>query len=239
MQWLVHLAVFILLVVAPALDPPMTALLKRSTNPFRRLWNYAFTILLIGFSATVGVLFLQSDWLKSPATWAHWPLLLLACLIAAALVYAVGRPVVKVLCKPELRLKVHRKFEPVAFMLPQNRAERWAFLLVCIFAGVGEEIIFRNFLPRYFMAAPFHFPFAVAALISTAAFGLNHLYQGARGVLSTAIIGLLLFVLVVGSGSLIPAMVIHFMLDVRILALTLEEGALSRAEAAEALKGSC
>ena len=51
------------------------------------------------------------------------------------------------------------------------------------------------------------------------AFGLAHLYQGVRGVLLTGVLGAYLAWLTISSGSLLPAMAIHALIDLRVLAL--------------------
>jgi len=54
-------------------------------------------------------------------------------------------------------------------------------------------------------------------LVAAVIFGLQHLYQGAKGVGSTAVVGVLFGLLFLLSGSLILPMVLHAALDLRLL----------------------
>ena len=53
------------------------------------------------------------------------------------------------------------------------------------------------------------------ALVSTSlVFGLGHAYQGPGGVLRTGVVGLVMGLLVLSTGSLLPAMLVHAVLDI-------------------------
>src|SRR5437870_772645 len=52
-----------------------------------------------------------------------------------------------------------------------------------------------------------------------AVFGLDHLCQGARGVILTGLVGAVLGSVVTSTGSLLPAMAVHALVDLRVLAL--------------------
>jgi CAAX protease family protein len=52
-----------------------------------------------------------------------------------------------------------------------------------------------------------------AAAISSVAFGLAHLYQGASGIIRAALLGALLCVPVVRLGTILPSMAAHFLID--------------------------
>jgi membrane protease YdiL (CAAX protease family) len=57
----------------------------------------------------------------------------------------------------------------------------------------------------------------VLALAVATVFGLAHVYQGAAGVVVTTMMGAVLGLLVVATGSLLPAVVLHAVLDLRAL----------------------
>jgi len=104
-------------------------------------------------------------------------------------------------------------------LLPRGRQERLVFAGLAITAGICEELVFRGFGIAYLRwlwpASP---QWAVIA-ITAGAFGWVHLYQGPRGVILTGLVGAYLAWLVLSTGSLVPAMVIHALLDLRVLAL--------------------
>lgn len=111
-------------------------------------------------------------------------------------------------------------------LLPRTREERMVFAALALTAGICEEVIFRGFGIAYLRWV---WPGAsdVAVIVITgAAFGLAHLYQGPRGVVLTGLVGAYMAWLVLSTGSLVPAMVIHALVDLRVLALpNLEEAA--------------
>lgn len=74
-------------------------------------------------------------------------------------------------------------------ILPRTREERWLFPALAVAGSSFEELLYRGFLIGFFSPAA---GASGAAVLSSALFGLGHLYQGWRGVLRTATIGLAL-----------------------------------------------
>ena len=98
------------------------------------------------------------------------------------------------------------------YILPRTAGEKAAFVGVSITAGVCEELVFRGFLIPALEIATGSLPLAV--LLSCAIFGLLHSYQGMIGSLRTALIGLVLAVPFLLTGSILPSMVAHVAFDV-------------------------
>ena len=120
---------------------------------------------------------------------------------------------------PALRSTLRRQAGGFIALLPRTADERAAFALVAVTAGVCEELIFRGFgiaYVRWLWPGATHF-WLVA--LTAAGFGFAHLYQGARGVILTGVVGAVLASLVLATGSLYPAMAIHALVDLRVLAL--------------------
>ena len=114
------------------------------------------------------------------------------------------------------------QLRPVAALLPRTGDERRWFALLAVTAGVCEELLYRGFgLAGLRWAAP---GISTTALIvaSGAAFGLAHLYQGRLGVTLTGVLGAYLAWITIAVGSLVPGMLLHALLDLRILGLPLE-----------------
>jgi membrane protease YdiL (CAAX protease family) len=82
-------------------------------------------------------------------------------------------------------------------------------------AGVSEEFLYRGFLIAVFVRlfADSTLSVWIAALLSSALFGIGHLYQGKRGIITTFIVGILFSAIRIWSGSLVPAMVAHAAVD--------------------------
>jgi membrane protease YdiL (CAAX protease family) len=104
-------------------------------------------------------------------------------------------------------------------LLPRTAEERWAFAGLAVTAGICEELLFRGFgiaYVRWLWPGATH---AWLIVLTAVPFGFAHLYQGVRGVVLTGVVGAFLASLVLGSGSLVPAMLLHGLLDLRVLAL--------------------
>lgn len=93
---------------------------------------------------------------------------------------------------------------------PTNEREMRLFVGVSITAGVCEEIIYRGYLMWYFTSYSNEW---VALGITSVLFGLNHFYQGARGVIRTGAVGAALGYLYILTGSLLIPMLLHAMID--------------------------
>ena len=96
-------------------------------------------------------------------------------------------------------------------LLPRTAAERGVFALLSLSAGIGEELAFRGFLiPAIEVASGSR---AVAVVVSSLAFGTLHSYQGARGVLRASVLGALMAVPLLATGSIYPSMAAHALYD--------------------------
>ncbi len=109
--------------------------------------------------------------------------------------------------------------ESIAFLLPGTRSERrWAGA-VAVTAGVAEELVFRGLFLALGIGLVGLSPLLAAILVSVV-FGLAHVYQGAQGVLTTALLGGVLAAIVLNTESLLPAILLHVLIDLRSLLLT-------------------
>jgi membrane protease YdiL (CAAX protease family) len=104
-------------------------------------------------------------------------------------------------------------------LLPTSQEERRAFVPLALTAGICEEVLYRGFLASYVV---WLWPGAsdgwIIGIIAVS-FGLAHLYQGSLGVVVTGLLGALLGSMVIATGSLLPAIVIHALIDLRIVFL--------------------
>jgi membrane protease YdiL (CAAX protease family) len=99
----------------------------------------------------------------------------------------------------------------VLHLLPQGPLEGRLFRVVAITAGVCEELFYRGFVP---WALTMWLPPWAAIAVTTLVFGLAHAYQGPSGIVKTAIVGGVMAGLVLWSGTLWPAMLLHAIIDV-------------------------
>ncbi len=128
-------------------------------------------------------------------------------------VAAVGfqiQQMVSVLRSPEQLAKVRDQMGDLRGLAPQSSAEDRLFGLVSVTAGVCEEILYRGLLLAVLSPVVGIWP---AVLLSSLIFGLGHAYQGATGIFKTTVIGLVMALLAVFSGSLFVPMLLHAVID--------------------------
>jgi membrane protease YdiL (CAAX protease family) len=98
-------------------------------------------------------------------------------------------------------------------MIPRNSAEVRLGVLLSFNAGIVEELLFRLALPAVVFGA-----FGsgwIAIVLSVLVFGILHIYQGVAGVVGTTIIGALLMVLYIATGSIVVPILVHVLIDIR------------------------
>ncbi len=105
-----------------------------------------------------------------------------------------------------------RESATLAGLLPQTTAERLAFLGLSATAGICEELVFRGFLIPTIAAAIGSV--GIAAVVAAAVFGLVHAYQGFAGAVRAATLGGLLSIVLIATGSILPAILAHAAIDI-------------------------
>lgn len=132
------------------------------------------------------------------------------CVLAAAYVNGQWRVLRRM--TPEKLARVREALGRTAAVLPRTPLEYRLFLAVSVTAGICEELLFRG----YFFAMTSHWlTLAGAAVLSALLFGAGHAYQGWRGVVKTAAVGLFLGFVYIGTGSLLWPMIVHALIDVQ------------------------
>ena len=111
----------------------------------------------------------------------------------------------------ERRIRARPKLDKVAFMLPRTAREQGWFLALSTTAGFCEELLYRGYLPWFF--APWLGDVGAMALV-VVLFGIGHAYQGRSGAVRATLAGAFMAGLVLVTGSLIPAMIVHALIDI-------------------------
>ena len=195
--------------------------LKRLDSDTARTRRYIVTV------SKMGALALLASWLMPSTLWvlpaglaASFKLNAMPASVRIGItlgtVLALLMPVVLVRLSPAL---VKQQLAALRFMLPTTRSQRLLWVLVCLSAGIGEEWVYRGFVLHYLTAAWPGLAGWAVLLVAAAVFGLAHAYQGWRGVLATAVVGLLLSVLYLGTGNLLLPMLLHTLIDLHVLLL--------------------
>jgi len=144
--------------------------------------------------------------LVPPHGWRLW----VAVTLVLVLILTYMRRVIRIAQSTRVR-RVKMGHPNVERLVPHDSRElRWWIALSCS-AGFCEEFIFRGFLIAAVEPAV---GLGGAAALSIVAFGAAHAYQGVRGVVSTGAVGTILTFVVLASGSLLPAMVMHAVIDI-------------------------
>jgi uncharacterized protein len=93
------------------------------------------------------------------------------------------------------------------FILPHGGAEITMWIALSVTAGICEETIFRGYLQRQFIVLTKNVPAGI--LLSAAAFGAAHAYQGIRMVTMIGLFGAMFGMLAHWRGSIRPGIIAH------------------------------
>ena len=144
----------------------------------------------------------------------------LVIILLAAYFCLAFSPALRCALNPKLRQKCGKAMRSLHFILPVSNSERRQWVLLCITAGVCEEVIFRGFLLQYLhgqLSGGWNLDLTSAWLLSSLAFGCAHFYQGPARIAPTALGGLLFGLLAILSGSLFLPIVLHILADLAVL----------------------
>jgi uncharacterized protein len=93
------------------------------------------------------------------------------------------------------------------FIFPRGGTEITLWIALSVTAGICEETIFRGYLQRQLMALTQSAPAGI--LLSAAAFGTAHMYQGFRLVILISLFGAMFGILAYWRRSVRPGMFVH------------------------------
>lgn len=143
-----------------------------------------------------------------PSQWPAW----LGLILVALLGFILFSQLRKLSEDKEQRQSLCKQLSdaPVSEFLPRTRQELKWFFLLSISAGICEEILFRGFLTWYFEQFT---ATALAVVLSSIVFGAAHSYQGWQGSFRAGVMGLILAVSYVLTGSLWVPILLHIGAD--------------------------
>ena len=98
-------------------------------------------------------------------------------------------------------------------LIPRTKREKKWWFLVSVSAGVCEEIVWRGTLMFLLQQIFPSIGFVSASIISCILFGFMHSYQGIYGVIKTGLVSISFILLLFVTGSIIPGIFVHFLLD--------------------------
>lgn len=226
-----HLLVLFLAVGMPLWDWYEISRLRASTEPRKKIRYYRKIVIALWICAVIAVsttgLNIAFTFHKAPGEigWLDAGSRGTRVVegITAGIMLVILLPAALALRSEKIRAKAGRAAKKLAFLLPSTREERGWWWLVCITAGVCEEVVYRGFLLHYMHVVPWHINLNWALVLAALIFGVGHLYQGVGGAIQTAVIGFVLGCLFLITGSLLVPIVLHVVLDLRVLVM-LPEG---------------
>lgn len=109
-----------------------------------------------------------------------------------------------------------REWEKRTPFLPVNYKELPVYFLMCLCAGIFEEVVYRGYLVTYFN---YLFRGAVlqqslSILIPALIFSISHFYHGFKNIIKIAMLSVLFGYIYILSGSLVIVMLLHFLINV-------------------------
>jgi uncharacterized protein len=226
-----HLLFFSLLLVAPAWDFYDTRRLKRNPSSQGKLRYYKTLMAWLWIASLVALLAVggrplftinpapaEFPWLLEHA-WVFYLVEVLIAFFVAVTLLPLAVVFWKKVKKQPRKFSSAETLKSFDYFFPATWTERRWFAFLCITAGICEETLFRGFLLRYLHGFPWSLNLTLALLISSVIFGLQHLYQGAAGATSTVVVGFLFGLLFILSGNLLLPMLLHAVMDLRMLAI--------------------
>lgn len=192
-------------------DPATTPERRRRllASSIIRKWFLVLPVLVLWAYAPEAV-----SWTGDDSQWWVAPLWIASVAVGAVIIVIRRRD-------PERRRRLVRSAAAFSALLPRTTSERPLFVLFAITAGVTEEILYRGFLIPYLAWAMNAPDWLGPAILAGMIFGLLHVYQGWRGVLMTGILGMAFGVVYLGIG-LLPLIVVHTLLDLRVLLIPVD-----------------
>ena len=205
--------------------------LVAATNPEQRLrffrkWTLELLVLTLGGVAALLITGRAADVITFPVALApaHDVLsrpigAVVLWLCFAAFCAVMVAPLIKVsgFAPNETNAKRARKTMAAAPMLARDARERAWVTVMCLLAGLGEELVFRLLFPVALLSLTHNL--LAALLISTVAFAIGHAYHGLVGVLMVFLTGALVFGVYLATQTLWLVMVFHALIDLKDFAL--------------------
>lgn len=169
--------------------------------PRRRFYVGVLLQHLFFIGATGAVAFLERIPLLQPA---RQPVQS-GAVVALVFVVAIG------IMLPHWRRNVEDREPKIYLFMPGDAAEKSLWVLISAAAGIGEEITYRGVM--WVLFARLTGSLWIAALITSVIFAVSHFMQGWTSIAAIFGFSLVFHAIVWLTGSLIPAIFLHFLYD--------------------------
>ena len=100
--------------------------------------------------------------------------------------------------------------------MPTLTKELPAYILLCVCAGVFEEIVYRGFMVTYFayLFKGNDYHQSLSVIVPAFVFSISHFYHGTKNMIKIFILSVFLGFIFIQSGSLVIVMLLHFIINV-------------------------
>ncbi|MGY1724204.1 CPBP family intramembrane glutamic endopeptidase [Blastococcus sp. SYSU DS0533] len=203
----------------------------RSDAGARRSFYRRLLVLEWGLAAVAFVVWLASPGVDAAAVGLVWPrerpgpvtavVVVVVLLLVVASTRQLRAGALLEAARPSRRPGAGRHAEPpgqsTLALLPRTQGERRLFTLVGVTAGVCEEWLYRGFFLAAAAAVTGGPPAWLLVVVAAVAFGLAHAYQGRAGIVLTGVLGGVMALVYVDTGSLLLPVLLHALIDLRFL----------------------
>lgn len=149
---------------------------------------------------------LSALFLRMPHGWRLW----LGIALPVAYLVLVVQQRAAIATRPATMAKLRESLKPLRALIPHTAREYALFVPLCITAGICEELLYRGYLV---WVLQHWLGLWGAAGVSTVVFGLAHSYQGRQFGMRAFFAGIGMGLLALATGSLLPGMVLHAIID--------------------------
>ena len=167
------------------------------------LWVFAAAVVAVMLSAGRPLSFLL---LRMPHGWRLW----LGATLAVVYLVQILQQHGAIARKPIRMARLRETLKPLRALVPHTPREYRLFVPLSITAGVCEELLFRGYLV---WVLQHWLGLWAAAGASMVIFGLGHSYQGWQFGVRAFFAGVAMGVLALATGSLLPGIVMHALMD--------------------------
>jgi membrane protease YdiL (CAAX protease family) len=198
-----HLALFG--VLFPLLTVKSARKMRARDYPPRRKGFIAIILQLLLFAA-ISILVADAEYIDLWAKPKDW--------LKALLISAMALIAMFVFIAPQCRRNVEKREWKLYYFMPRTPGEKVLWAGVSLFAGFGEEIVYRGVMFSLLWRL-LDSPLA-AAWIAAVVFAVAHYMQGWRSMLVLFAFALVFQAMFYLTGSLFPGMAVHFLYDLMV-----------------------
>ena len=137
-----------------------------------------------------------------------WPL------IAFIIIYAIDT--INSIATPKKIAAAVLDWETRTPFMPINSKEFQTYLLMCLCAGVFEEVVYRGYMVTYFsylFKDSIHQQ-TLSVFLPALIFSISHFYHGLKNIIKIFILSTFFGYIYIQSGSLVIVMLLHFLANV-------------------------